>query len=319
MDAVSFGLARPTVLIRLNALPMTAVAESNDTQAPAFADLPAMREGVPTLAELDGLKTTAFYGDFKGYSDRFLAAHKAALKGYGRHWGEDPMHLWSRRWEYPFAARAVLAHAARTGRDDLRCCDAGSGVTFLPYLLCERLPETTFVAVDTNQAYVPMFKAVANNVGHDRVTFKEAAIQKLPFADGSLDVLMCVSVLEHTGDYANAIAEVARVIAPGGRLVLTFDLSLDEKFELTRASSTTVLKTIAEHFEADADELVTEAAKAYDGEVGLLSTPEVREREPQHLPWKYPKLQAIYDLVRGYGWTGGFRSVAPFCLDVARR
>ncbi len=278
-----------------------------------------MRAGVPTLAELDALRTVAYYRDFKQYSDDFLKAHADALAGYGRHWGEDPMHLWSRRWEYPFAARSVLAHAARTGRTDLACCDAGSGVTFLPYYLCDRLEGASFTCVDTNTKYVPMFKAVAGNVGHERVTFREAAVQKLPFDDASLDVMMCVSVLEHTGDYVNAVAEMARVVKPGGRLVLTFDLSLDEKFELTRASSSDVFSAVAEHFDADAAEMKEEAGQAYDDCAGLLSTPEVKAREPQHLPWKYPKLQALYDLYRGHGWTGGFRKVAPFCLDVERR
>jgi 2-polyprenyl-3-methyl-5-hydroxy-6-metoxy-1,4-benzoquinol methylase len=276
--------------------------------------------GTPTLQQLDDLMAGKFWRDVKQYSDDFLTKHDAALRGYGRHWGEDPMHLWSRRWEYPFAAQAVLRHAERTGRTDLTCCDAGSGVTFLPFLLCEQLPETRFACVDTNATYDKMFNAVNLETPHDHVWFRQAALQDLPFDEEELDALLCVSVLEHTGQYATILKEIARVLRPGGRLILTFDLSLDGKFELTPEHADEVFAGVAEFFEADAAELKQKASATYaSAGKDLLSTPEVREREPQHLPWKYPRLQAIYDLVRGHGWTGGFRGVAPFCLDVARR
>ncbi len=288
---------------------------------PAVAELPEMPPGTPTLDQLDALMAGDFWREVKAYSDAFLARHESALAGYGRHWGEDPMRLWSRRWEYPFAVRGMLAHADRVGRSDLRICDAGSGVTFLPYLLCDRLPDATFDCVDTNAAYVPMFEAVNRDVDHDRVRFKTAAIQNLPFADGELDVMCCVSVLEHTGDYRTILSEMARVLKPGGRLILTFDLSLggSDKLQLTPNSAREVFAVIGEQFEASADDLWAMAEPVYRDAAGRLSTPEMRRRSPELLPWKYPKLQAIYDLVRGLGWTGGFRAVAPFCLDVAKQ
>lgn len=279
-----------------------------------------MGPGTPTLEEVDALLASDFYAEVKGYSDVFLSTHDAALRGYGRFWGEDPMKLWSRRWEYPFAARSVLAHAERVGRTDLFVCDAGSGVTFLPYLLADRLPGSTYRCVDTNASYTRMFAAVNETVGHDRVRFETAAIQKLPFTDGELDVMCCVSVLEHTGDYQTIIDEFARVVRAGGRLVLTFDLSLEDRFELRRDSANLVFQALAKHFDCTAHELTEEAATVNDTKgQGRLSTPEIRQRQPELLPWKYPKLQAIYDVVRGYGWTGGFRHVAPFCLDLQRR
>ncbi len=293
---------------------------STPTDSPTYADLPAMQQGTPTLSEVDALLATDFWKQVKAYSDGFLKTHDAALAGYGRHWGDDPMRLWSRRWEYPFAVRSILAHAAQTGKTDLFVCDAGSGVTFLPYLLCDRLDGTRFACVDTNASYIPMFDAVNKTVEHDRVTFKTAAIQNLDFADGELDVMCCVSVLEHTGNYQTIINEMARVVRPGGRLVLTFDLSLAGKaFELKRSSAREVFDALAKHFETDGGKLMKQADLVYSNVSGRLSTTEIRNRSPELLPWKYPKLQAIYDLARGYGWTGGFRAVAPFCVDLARR
>ncbi len=39
-------------------------------------------------------------------------------------------------------------------------------------------------------------------------------------ADGSLDVVMCMSVLEHVWDDRGLLSELARITAPGGRLVI---------------------------------------------------------------------------------------------------
>jgi SAM-dependent methyltransferase len=45
--------------------------------------------------------------------------------------------------------------------------------------------------------------------------------QEMPFADGSYEVILCSEVLEHIPDPVKAIAEMYRVLVPGGLLVLT--------------------------------------------------------------------------------------------------
>lgn len=46
-------------------------------------------------------------------------------------------------------------------------------------------------------------------------------LTRLGVADGSVDTVVCVSVLEHLDDLPAAVAELRRVVAPGGVLVLT--------------------------------------------------------------------------------------------------
>jgi ubiquinone/menaquinone biosynthesis C-methylase UbiE len=46
-------------------------------------------------------------------------------------------------------------------------------------------------------------------------------VQSLPCEDNSFDIILCTEVLEHVQDPRRAIAEMHRVLRPGGRLVLT--------------------------------------------------------------------------------------------------
>ena len=58
--------------------------------------------------------------------------------------------------------------------------------------------------------------------GHEPgVRFLRASAEALPFRDGSFDFLLCTEVLEHLRNDRQALAEVARVLVPGGRAVVS--------------------------------------------------------------------------------------------------
>jgi len=44
---------------------------------------------------------------------------------------------------------------------------------------------------------------------------------KLPFADNSFDLIVCSEVLEHIPDYESVLAEIDRVLKPGGQLAVS--------------------------------------------------------------------------------------------------
>jgi hypothetical protein len=131
----------------------------------------------------------------------------------------------------------------------------------------------------------------------------------------------CISVLEHTGNYSEILDEFNRVLKPGGLLALTFDLSLDDKFELPKAQAKELLREIGKKFEVrDETNLVEELSRMDDPKAsGILTTDYIRDTQPDLLPWKYPMLKAAHDLVKGHGWTGGFRSKSIYCLDVRKK
>lgn len=52
----------------------------------------------------------------------------------------------------------------------------------------------------------------------------KSGAETMPFADESFDTVFCVNCLDHTRDPAAVISEIARVLTPGGTLVLHVDL-----------------------------------------------------------------------------------------------
>jgi len=51
-------------------------------------------------------------------------------------------------------------------------------------------------------------------------TLREGRVEELPFPDASFDVVISVTVLCFVGDTEHALREMARVLRPGGRLVI---------------------------------------------------------------------------------------------------
>ena len=60
-----------------------------------------------------------------------------------------------------------------------------------------------------------------------RPTFLAADLSQLPFADHSFDCVTCGYVLEHLPDPRSGLAELSRVMTPGGRMLL---LTTEESF-----------------------------------------------------------------------------------------
>jgi SAM-dependent methyltransferase len=100
-----------------------------------------------------------------------------------------------------------LREEARRARDDLgpyRLLDVGCG----------------------QKPYEPLFAPYATAyVGVDPVENPRAdlrgPVEALPVEDGAYELVLCNQVLEHADDPALAVRELHRVLAPGGRLLLS--------------------------------------------------------------------------------------------------
>ncbi len=79
------------------------------------------------------------------------------------------------------------------------------------------------IAVDRSAVVLKRARALAERRRVSNVVWKKGELEKLPLRDGSVDVAMLSQALHHAIDPSRAVAEAARVTAPGGR-VLVLDL-----------------------------------------------------------------------------------------------
>ena len=271
--------------------------------------------GIPRLEDVENHCRGELYGDMLGFDDAFLEEQGSVVRRYAMRWGGAPMRLWSRRWEYPFAAQRIVSLAEETGRDELTVLDAGSGVTFFPFYVCRRLPGAQFVCCDSNAVYEKIFRRLLERTGDGSVQFRTAMLQDLPLEDESLDAICCISVLEHTDNYGVILDEFLRVLRPGGLLVMTFDISLDGRVQVDRPGAEKLLRSVIERFATDPATDYLGELQRLDDPTGLLTTDAIRQSDPSLLPWKWPVLKSIWDLLHGQGWSGGFFSLSCCCLD----
>jgi SAM-dependent methyltransferase len=79
------------------------------------------------------------------------------------------------------------------------------------------------IAVDRSDAVLARARSLARRRRVSNVIWKKGELEKLPMQDRSVDVAMLSQALHHAHNPARAVAEAARVTAPGGR-VLVLDL-----------------------------------------------------------------------------------------------
>jgi arsenite methyltransferase len=115
--------------------------------------------------------------------------------------------------------RRALVYEALDAQSGERILDAGCGPGFYVTELLDRVgPTGSVVGLDVS----PQMLAVAARrcEGRTNVTFREAAVNALPLEDASFDRALSVQVLEYVADVGGALAELHRVVRPGGRVVV---------------------------------------------------------------------------------------------------
>jgi arsenite methyltransferase len=116
--------------------------------------------------------------------------------------------------------RAVLdALALRSGE---RVLDLGSGPGFLAVEMAELVgPTGCVVGVDVSDTMRAMARARADRGPTARwVEFHPGDATRLPFPEDAFEVAVATQVLEYVADVPGALAELFRVLRPGGRLLV---------------------------------------------------------------------------------------------------
>jgi ubiquinone/menaquinone biosynthesis C-methylase UbiE len=99
----------------------------------------------------------------------------------------------------------------------LRILDVGCGDAVLAVALAQRGALVTGLDADPGMLAAGRARAEASGVA---VQLVHGDLRALPFADASFDIVVAVTVLCFVDDAALALREMARVLRPGGRLVI---------------------------------------------------------------------------------------------------
>jgi ubiquinone/menaquinone biosynthesis C-methylase UbiE len=109
---------------------------------------------------------------------------------------------------------ALLLERLETRPSDL-ALDVGTAAGNTAAALAPRVASVT--GLDLTPAMRTQFEAVVAAAGVRNVRFETGDVEALPFPDGSFDLVTCRRALHHFTDPPRAMAEMARVLRPGGR------------------------------------------------------------------------------------------------------
>jgi ubiquinone/menaquinone biosynthesis C-methylase UbiE/DNA-binding transcriptional ArsR family regulator len=103
----------------------------------------------------------------------------------------------------------------------LRVADLGCGEGYLTIETSRWAAHV--IAVDRSKTVLQHARALAARRRVSNVTWKKGELEKLPIEAASVDVALMSQALHHAADPAKAVREAARILVPGGR-VLVLDL-----------------------------------------------------------------------------------------------
>lgn len=136
----------------------------------------------------------------------------------------DPKSLHEKDWSgvkasdsfYSGSGRYEDIAAVASGLSPRRLLDVGCGSGYLASLIKTVHPGLSMDGADISET------ALARAAERfDRVWQVNLDASPLPAGSGEYDTVLCVEVLEHLYDPGQALAEIRRCLAPGGRLVAT--------------------------------------------------------------------------------------------------
>jgi 2-polyprenyl-3-methyl-5-hydroxy-6-metoxy-1,4-benzoquinol methylase len=128
----------------------------------------------------------------------------------------DPESFRGELVEAEHVARYRWAAGAAAGREVL---DAGCGEGYGARLLMQLGGARRCVGVDVDERTVAAARDRYADV--EGLEFEAGDVTSLPFADDSFDVVTCFETIEHVAAQRDAVRELARVLRPGGALLIS--------------------------------------------------------------------------------------------------
>ena len=125
---------------------------------------------------------------------------------------------WLGRLHHQVADQTVALARSVSPAAPARVLDVGCGTGYLLRLLAAQWPQAEELAgIDPAPS---MIEAAAASADDPRLRFSVGTAERLPFPDASFDLAVTTTSFDHWSDQQAGLCECARVLAPGGHLVL---------------------------------------------------------------------------------------------------
>jgi SAM-dependent methyltransferase len=137
------------------------------------------------------------------------------------------------------AALKLIVEAAQAGpADEVLDVACGGGIVVCAFALLVRHA----TGIDMTQAMLDRARALAAEKGVANVTWREGEVERLPFADGRFTIVVTRFAMHHFLDPAAVFAEMVRVCAAGGRIVVVDTYASDDPAKATAFNRLEILR-----------------------------------------------------------------------------
>jgi ArsR family transcriptional regulator len=144
----------------------------------------------------------------------------------------EDVHSLNEKLLEPGQSWALWASALGSLLPPLDVVDFGCGTGVLTVELARWA--RSVIAIDRSGSALVSARAEARRLGLTNITFLEADLQALPLPDASVDLVVASQSLHHVDSVEGVLAEGARLLRPGGRMVVLELLPHDEQWVRTR-------------------------------------------------------------------------------------
>lgn len=266
-------------------------------------------DGLVTFRQYNQLVKSDSFKQVESFSDNFIAKAGPLIGRYNFRWVADPLHQWSRQWEYHYVINRIKSQDSTA-----RIVDLGAGISFLPYYLKKTFGFKNIFAVDYDKGLVELYKKVNRKIGC-RIDFRYGDMRNLTgFKRSSVDFVYSVSVLEHTSDYEKILKQIYDILKPGGKLCFTFDISLDGLDEIPLNKAKQLVSITEKVFKTD----LPIDFKSINNK-DLVTSQKVAKINKRLLPWKFPLVNLAKHLIK-HGRLGSlYKNLTFCCLTVTKK